>query len=1587
MPSGLLRRLFSAARAPHSIRKPADYRRTRQAFFEPLEERRVLAVIGYAYTNNNVGPNSVSGFAIEDDGDLVSVSGSPFTTGGTSGILCNNMDSIAVHQTVRRVYATNQASNTISGFNIDATGALTPIVGSPFATGGSGPVGVAVDPLGRFVYVAHHDSGSVGVFSIGAQGQLTPVADSPFSTAFGTWTIEVHPSGQFIYANARSGDAETFGFSVSASGTLTPVPGSPYSGFTSNTHGSEITPDGKYLYVQSNGTGEIAAFEINQSTGALIAVSNSPFLGSHIAAATDPRGDFLYTVASSDANSVQTYTIAPNGTLTALATAPNSAGASRLGGFVVSPDGKRLLAPNIGTQNISVFDIQAGGTVTSHAGSPYPKGAGGCTDGIAVFAALQDFDDAPASYGTASHMATGPQLGPNRDVETATFDSPDANGDDFNNTDDDDGLVSVITTQLGGAGSVIVNVQGGPGLLDAWIDYNADGVFNDPAERITPAGGAPVVIGENTISLTLPGAIAAGNHFLRLRMSTAGGLTPTGSTSDGEVEDYRIGLPLAAEAGYEIASIVQGGPLAGRHLSGMTTDPVTGDIYIASDSSSIQAPPNTAGASASNFTLHRVTPAGVITQIGGVFPVGSSDLREIERGPDGGIYYLNGLQIVRIDPGTGATSIFNSNTGVSAGRHGLEFDAAGKLVMYRETGNNEIYRINPGSGSTLVGTVSTANFDHGDDFGIQPDGDYVVYPDNFGQPPVFNGKPNYVFELDTTGHIDGTTFPLNYLSGTNINTLGNGYVYSTGAVDPINGDVYTNGGNNGGGSTTVVRTPANGTFASVSSLFVTNIGNGILGGGSWPNSSSRGATRIDFGPRTDGDLGTSLFILDDFTDTLYEVRPTNTDPEFSSAPNISVPENTTSVTTVTATDVDLPPQSVTFNISGGADQSLFSITLAGALTFNSPPDFENPGDDGGNNVYEVEVTADDGNGGLTSQSIIVTVTPINDNAPQFTTGNAFDVAENSSAVTTVAATDGDLPAQTITFSISGGADAAWFTVNANSGALAFLAAPDFENPLDDGGNNLYEVEVTANDGNGGSTPLLLGVTVTPVNDNSPQFTGTTFSAAENSTAAAAVATTDSDLPAQVVTYSITGGADGALFGIDGSSGVMSFLSAPDFEAPGDANADNVYLVEVTANDNAGRTTAQTLSITVTDVDEFDFGDAPASYGTTDLNNGARHIVGVAPLSLGASVDIDLDGQPTALANGDDASGIDDEDGVVISSTLVPRVGARIIVTASAAGKLDAWIDYNRNGVFDEAEQIATSLDVAEGENELAILVPESAVAGTSYARFRFSSEGDLSPTGLAQDGEVEDYKVQIVTPAAGSAQIVEDPENPGDTLLVVSGTFFSEAILVQPVLFQPGKIQVMATWQTFGPYSLSQIDRIAVFGNAGHDSIGVDASIITPTALYGGLGNDTITGGSGNDVIHGEAGSDNLTGGGGNDTILGGTEADYLYGGNGTDLLIGGFGSDWLQGQASDDLLIGGNTAHDANFAALKDILAEWSSANAFTTRIDNLAPKLNAGTVPSDGAMDFIFGNGGRDWILDFALADLLLDFDFNPVTGDRIN
>ncbi|RUM72127.1 MAG: hypothetical protein DSZ09_02020, partial [Sulfurovum sp.] len=202
---------------------------------------------------------------------------------------------------------------------------------------------------------------------------------------------------------------------------------------------------------------------------------------------------------------------------------------------------------------------------------------------------------------------------------------------------------------------------------------------------------------------------------------------------------------------------------------------------------------------------------------------------------------------------------------------------------------------------------------------------------------------------------------------------------------------------------------------------------------------------------------------------------------------------------------------------------------------------------------------------------------------------------------------------------------------------------------------------------------------------------------------------------------------------------------------------------------------------------FDYGDAPDSYAT-DRNNsngegrGPSHalydkIENPYDLRLGTKIDADVNGVPSVNADGDDINKEQDEDGINMPSIMAADttmvIPVKITSSTNTSGYLNAWIDWNKNGIFDENERI-TPKDTAVkiGMNNITVKVPISVIAGESYARFRLCKDVDecSTPKGEASNGEVEDYKTIlkefIPKPAIDLKKtgVLQGKGNVGDTI-------------------------------------------------------------------------------------------------------------------------------------------------------------------------------------------------------------------------------
>ncbi|MCG8651915.1 MAG: GEVED domain-containing protein, partial [Pirellulales bacterium] len=175
---------------------------------------------------------------------------------------------------------------------------------------------------------------------------------------------------------------------------------------------------------------------------------------------------------------------------------------------------------------------------------------------------------------------------------------------------------------------------------------------------------------------------------------------------------------------------------------------------------------------------------------------------------------------------------------------------------------------------------------------------------------------------------------------------------------------------------------------------------------------------------------------------------------------------------------------------------------------------------------------------------------------------------------------------------------------------------------------------------------------------------------------------------------------------------------------------------------------------------LDYGDAPAPYVSLDAQGGPRH--GVDPsFAIGSTVSPDADAVLTDS---------DDDDGVSagpVRAGFLTQFTVDITNTDGRTFYFDAWFDWNGDGQFDDVRRLGSQgtgrpLIFAGNGNVFSVLVPENAVAGEAYARFRLSEDPNLGPVGDADSGEVEDLRIQITNNPFQNAVLQHDVNNSGD---------------------------------------------------------------------------------------------------------------------------------------------------------------------------------------------------------------------------------
>ena len=705
----------------------------------------------------------------------------------------------------------------------------------------------------------------------------------------------------------------------------------------------------------------------------------------------------------------------------------------------------------------------------------------------------------------------------------------------------------------------------------------------------------------------------------------------------------------------------------------------------------------------------------------------------------------------------------------------------------------------------------------------------------------------------------------------------------------------------------------------------------------------------------------------------WSVAGTNDAPVISSneggaTATLSVDENSTSVTTVTATDAD-DGATQTYSIVGGADASLFTMDAAtGALSFNSAPDSEASADSDSDNVYNVTVRAFDGVS-FDDQALAVTVHDVNEFAvttPADTNAAADAIDENSAIGTVVGVTarasDADATTNVVSYSLTDDADGK-FAIDSATGVVTVAGAIDRE------ADASLDITVRAISEDGSSADQVFTIAVNDVNEFAVTTPADTDAAANAVDENAAVGTLvgvatqaiDADATTHLVSYGLIDNAGGR-FAIDATTGIVTVAGAIDREA--DASLD----ITVRATSEDGTSSDQVFTIAVNDVDEFNVTaptDTDAASNAVDENSAIGTVVGMTAYAS----DADATTKVVSYSLTDDADGkfaIDSATGVVTVAGAIDReadasLGITVRATSLDGSTADQSFNIAIKDVNDNAPAFSSGTTGSEAENTAASNVVYDAnatdadgtpanntvtysLSGTDSGLFSIdASSGEVrflaSPNHEAPADADGDNAYQIVVRASDGANdtaqgvtvtvtdVVENhvptdlglviTNSPGGNSLPGAGTVLGAVSATDPDAGDTFTFSLLAGSSSGFSLNASSGSLTTTSGLAERSTYTLDIQVTDAAAATYHEVFNIITGTNGTSAAADDnplpsggpanpalAGDDVLYGSGGNDVIYGGSGNDWIFGQNGLDRLIGGAGNDTLSGGNQSDTFV-----------------------------------------------------------------------------------
>ncbi|MFN8710011.1 MAG: tandem-95 repeat protein, partial [Planctomyces sp.] len=316
---------------------------------------------------------------------------------------------------------------------------------------------------------------------------------------------------------------------------------------------------------------------------------------------------------------------------------------------------------------------------------------------------------------------------------------------------------------------------------------------------------------------------------------------------------------------------------------------------------------------------------------------------------------------------------------------------------------------------------------------------------------------------------------------------------------------------------------------------------------------------------------------------------------------------------VLANDTDAESNPLTASlVAGPTNSQSFTLNSNGTFTYTPLANFF------GTDTFTYQVS--DGTSTTGPFTVSIVVTPVNDLPVIISNGGGatatFDVAENTTAVTTVTSTDVD--GGTPVYSIIGGSDQARFSISSTTGALTFVSTRDFETPADLNNDNIYSVVVQVSDGNGAIDTQTINVRIVNVNEAPTSMVIPSVLITEDAgqqTLNTSGTFSDPDA-GDILTWSVrqTSGANGFFqnLSIGSASGLLSFQTG--------LNVNGTAQLEITVVDVGHLSKSRTVLVTATPVDDVPVA-SPASF--TGL---AGNLLNVAAPGLAGSVQ-EVDGDP------------------------------------------------------------------------------------------------------------------------------------------------------------------------------------------------------------------------------------------------------------------------------------------------------------------------------------------------------------------------